>query len=203
MKAVMIENKTILLYVKILYQLNLQHMFMQATSLYLYLLSSWNSDPRVIQALKDTSFDRLLQIQGGGLHYHVLYMELIQNFNVKHNYFVFNNYSFYFGLLDVMHTTGLPVDGKPVICDESHSHDLCISCLGGKVKCIVLIKKGKIVQFTEIYLSHLKNVFEKVLENASSEVLEQHVRAAVLYVIGSIIMPAVSRTVVSYSFLYF
>jgi hypothetical protein len=64
-------------------------------------------------------------------------------------------------------------------------------------------KQGKIEQFTEIYLSHLKNVFEKVLENASSEVLEQHVRAAVLYVIGSIIMPAASRTVVSFSFLYF
>jgi hypothetical protein len=63
-------------------------------------------------------------------------------------------------------------------------------------------KQGKIEQFTEIYLSHLKNVFEKVLENAS-EVLEQHVRAAVLYVIGSIIMPAASRTVVSFSFLYF
>ena len=99
----------------------------------------------------------------------------------------------YFGLQDVSTLSGMPVDGKAVICDDVATEILCKRYLATFDESAFKSKKteGKLKKGLpmKLFKNWLREKFEKVPDEAPEETLVYHVRAYLLHLIGTFILP--------------
>ncbi|XP_021822726.1 serine/threonine-protein phosphatase 7 long form homolog isoform X2 [Prunus avium] len=152
-------------------------------------LKEWKLDKRVKQRIKDSGFDGLLRLTTFPVNHDLpLLSALVESYDVKSRCFVFNGYKLVFGLEDVLYITGLPVDGNPVTGIDSKGNELCMKYLGRNV--CDETRKGLTNS------AWLRNNFEVVPEtiDQDSPEIEPYVRAFLLYLIGSIVVPSYHGT---------
>ncbi|KAK8562536.1 hypothetical protein V6N12_010613 [Hibiscus sabdariffa] len=122
-----------------------------------------------------------------------IFQALLQRYNPENKCFEFgvdNLIRLYITLGDELRITRLPIHGNPVIVDgyAINVDLLCIEKLGNKD---MLINKGN------ISLTKLLEQFGKFKDGDTLENVDFHVRAATLYIIGSVIGLSTSSTVPS------
>lgn len=147
-------------------------------------LVGWKLDGRVQERVKDTGFDGLLRLTNLPVSHNLpLLSALVESYDERKRCFVFNNHRVVFGLEDVLYITGLPVDGNPVTGIDGNGKQMCKKYLGcngcGE-------KRTGITNF-----EWLQENFELVPEtiDKDSPEIEPYVRAFLLYLIGSVVVP--------------
>ncbi|GKC92420.1 serine/threonine-protein phosphatase 7, partial [Tanacetum coccineum] len=93
--------------------------------------------------------------------------------------------SLFFGLQDVFALSGFPVNGEPLVCDDEVTKDLCDRYLGEHDK--------NAKRSMRLSRRWLKEKFEKVPSDVDKEKLAFYVRAYILHLIGTFIMPNVNN----------
>ncbi|KAL8255330.1 hypothetical protein R6Q59_033551 [Mikania micrantha] len=83
----------------------------------------------------------------------------------------------YFGLGDIYALSGISVDGNPVICNDISAQELCMNMLGS----YELSGKKKM----QVSKAWLRQFFEAVPADLTQKALIYHVRAYLLYLIGT------------------
>jgi len=149
------------------------------------LRSPWNLDSRVKAKLRGTFFDSISeQFLKGYRQCHIFQSFIKDCYDKKKKKFTFglnDDVGLYFGLQDVFALSGIPVDGKPLICEDQDTELLCRKYLGIPYK-----DEKKAMRVPKKWL---RSSFEEVPEDATEEMVGYHVRAYLLYLIGSTILP--------------
>ncbi|GMI79558.1 MAINTENANCE OF MERISTEMS [Hibiscus trionum] len=153
----------------------------------------YNFHPEVVKKLERTGFENLIKPTKVANHCIPFLSALVKRYNNKNKCFEFgvNNFiQLFIGLGDVLRITGLPIDGEPVIVDERKivPSALCSRCLGNT---------DMLVNDVDISLPLLKEQFGKFKPDHVFENIDFHVRAAVIYILGSVVVPSSSSTVPS------
>ena len=118
-----------------------------------------------------------------------LIQALLHMYSVNEDVFKFENFSLYLGLEDILCITGLPIDVKPITCINTNDGEEC-NKFWSISNCIY--HKNKIRN--DVKLSWLKKNFERVPGAIKEDNLNfvYYVRAYVLFLIGTIILPDAS-----------
>lgn len=151
-------------------------------------LGEWKLDGRVKERIKDTGFDGLLKLTTFPINHDLpLLSVLVESYDVRERCFIFNSHKLFFGLEDVLYITGLPVDGNPVTGIDSRGDELCMKYLG----CNGIDPRSAGITSLE----WLRENFEVVPEtiDKDSPDIEPYVRAFLLYLLGSVVVPDYSR----------
>ncbi|CAB4289107.1 unnamed protein product [Prunus armeniaca] len=148
-------------------------------------LKEWKIDKRVKQRIKDSGFDGLLRLTTFPVNHDLpLLSALVESYDVKSRCFVFNGHKLVFGLEDVLYITGLPVDGNPVTGIDSKGNELCMKYLGRNV-----CDKTRTGFTNSAWLRKNFEVVPETIDQDSPEI-EPYVRAFLLYLIGSLVVPS-------------
>ncbi|KAD5960280.1 hypothetical protein E3N88_11752 [Mikania micrantha] len=145
--------------------------------------SPWKVDPRVLRKLEGSFFHSIANMKAYK-QCHVFQGFIKDCYDTTTRTFTFGsdrNIRLYFGLEDVYALSGMPVDGKPIICDDIPTEKLCMDMLGSYKLC-----GGKKMQISKTWL---RQTFEAVPEDLTDLELTYHVRAYLLYLIGTKILP--------------
>lgn len=143
-------------------------------------------DDRIQSSVIDARFGAFLDLSPPK-HDHALLSSLVDHYDVSERCFVFNDVKLHFGLEDVWHITGLPIDGEAVTGVEGNPIQLSVKYLG---ETLCEGKRGA------IKLSTLKNRFRNVPAKTDSSELTYYIRAYLLYVLGTAILPDKSGSLV-------
>lgn len=146
-------------------------------------IKDWSPDARVLQRLQGSGFEYFAGFDNDARCCRRLLKAMISSYDLHRRCFVFGDNNFCFGLEDIYYLTGLPIVGKPVSGTNYEDDQLCYDLLGKENYLRQTAKDKK----NSIMLKTLRQDFEKVPENVEIEVLDRHVRAYVLYIIGSVI----------------
>lgn len=144
----------------------------------------------VVEALYGSGFENLLVFSAcNGIHSRYLVEVLVTKYGLSQTFRVGENgkIKLYFGLRDILHITGLPISGKPVITKEVLGDDIARDIFPGIVD---------VYQKTKGFsLKVLKKIAtEKISGNEFKYELEFRIRATVLYILGCLVFPNSSRT---------
>lgn len=159
------------------------------------LKNRWEPNAKVLEQLKGSFFYSIAQLKPYKQCH--IFQEFIQecyNKNTKTFSFGLNNdVELYFGLQDVYALSGMPVDGRPIVCDDIETEKLCRQYLGTFDESACKSKKsaGKLKKVSSMKVSRewLRKNFKNVPNEATNETLQYHVRAYLLYLIGTVILP--------------
>ena len=154
------------------------------TADYLNNLEKWELDWRVKERLKESGFDGLLRLTTFPVTHDLqLLSALVESYDDVNRCFIVNNHKLVYGLEDILHLIGLPIDGKPVTGIDPKNQQLSQKYLGC---CNPECRFAGSASFV-----WLKQMFERVPENIdiNSPEIEPYVRAFLLYLIGSIVVP--------------
>ncbi|XVF27036.1 hypothetical protein REPUB_Repub14bG0072000 [Reevesia pubescens] len=128
---------------------------------------------------RDKGFDVLIRLKRPAEHATTLLRTLVEYYDVGKRCFTFNGRQLFFGLVDVLMITGLPISGKAITGKDEALELLCQQYLGsleGFEK-----TKGGI---------RLKALRKRLKRYKDGEDVATYVRALVLYLIGSVITPS-------------
>lgn len=156
------------------------------------LRNRWEPNAKVLEKLKGSFFYSIAQFKP--YKQCLIFQKFIQDcYNKNTKTFSFgpdNDVGLYFGLQDVYALSGMPVDGRPIVCNDVNTELLCRKYLGTFDKCkSKSAGKSKKVSSMKVSRDWLKKKFEKVPDEATGETLHYHVRAYLLYLIGTVILP--------------
>ncbi|KHG16218.1 hypothetical protein F383_21488 [Gossypium arboreum] len=150
--------------------------------------------------LQGTGFENLIKLSRPSSHFKSLIHAVADRYNREEKCFEFGRdqkIRLFLGLGDVLRITGLPIDGWPVTVNEKEVNvrDLCIQCFGTDK----FLEPSKTAEKPKsgICLTWLKDNYGHLDENyvLKGQQLDQYVRATVLYIIGSVVLPSVAKTV--------
>ncbi|KAK8581457.1 hypothetical protein V6N12_071679 [Hibiscus sabdariffa] len=155
--------------------------------------------PAVKKKLRETGFDNLLKLTRPSRRNLSFLKAVADRYNVEERCFLFgknNSVKLFMGLGDVLRITGLPVVGLPVTVNEKekNSKDLCIEFFG----------TDRCPRLGAISPTWLREKYGQLDEGAVLEgkELDHHVQAAVLYILGSIVVPTSANLVSPYYLLF-
>ncbi|XP_014500510.1 protein MAIN-LIKE 1-like [Vigna radiata var. radiata] len=151
-------------------------------------------DERVMNILQASGFDHILKVSNMELN-HVLVTALVERWRIETHTFHFPLGESTITLEDVALQLGLPIEGNVVTGISSGPlHLFCEQLLGH-------VPPENTVRGNRIKLSWLNNTFRQLPYDATDEVVQQHARAYMLIVIGSILMPDTSASMVHLMYL--
>lgn len=147
--------------------------------------------PNVLAKLYGTGFENLMKLRRPSKHNLALITAVVETCSISQRCFVFGeDTKLFMGLGNVLRITGLPIDGLSIIGNEKEVDlkKLCEDCLGTD-ECLSTR--------SEISLTWMRTKFGKLNAEVAfeGEELDRYVRAPVLYIIGSIILPTNSSRV--------
>ncbi|KAL5794267.1 hypothetical protein ACOSP7_002861 [Xanthoceras sorbifolium] len=143
-------------------------------------LGEWRLIPTQIELVERAGFGYLRKIPAISLD-NPLISALVERWRRETNTFHFTVGEMTVTLQDVALMLGLAIDGKPVI---GITHTTCSSVCG---KYLGRVPDSNYASGGMVKLSWLKEFFSNCPEDASSEEVEQHTRAYLLYLVGSTI----------------
>ncbi|KAL4278515.1 hypothetical protein GQ457_03G010280 [Hibiscus cannabinus] len=152
--------------------------------------NKFNFHSNVVAALEGTGFENVIKATEVSRHYYPFLQALLRRYNRRVKCFEFgvnNSIRLYITLGDVLRITGLPIDGRAVIVDES-SIDL-------KRLCSKYLGSEQLLHHGDINLPKSQSSFGNFQPGGTVKELKYHVRAYILYIIGSVLTPSPSSSV--------
>mgnify|MGYP004713412115 CR=1 FL=1 len=144
----------------------------------------------VVGVLEGSGFENLLKLTSyNGKHCHYLIQAFATKYSSDNQTFILDqngNLKLYFGLRDILHITGLPISGMPLIIQEAQGEDIAREIFSN----LEVYHKNR--GFSLKTLKHI--AINKTSENEFEHPLEIRVRATVLYLLGCLIFPDSSVT---------
>ncbi|KAL4281767.1 hypothetical protein GQ457_03G010600 [Hibiscus cannabinus] len=152
--------------------------------------NKFNFHSNVVAALEGTGFENVIKATEVSRHCYPFLQALLRRYNRRVKCFEFgvnNSIRLFITLGDVLRITGLPIDGRAVIVDES-SIDL-------KRLCSKYLGSEQLLHHGDINLPKLQSSFGNFQPGGTVKELKYHVRAYILYIIGSVLAPSPSSSV--------
>ncbi|KAL3636120.1 hypothetical protein CASFOL_020667 [Castilleja foliolosa] len=149
----------------------------------------------VVSHLK--SHEKLINLQSDLIGF------LVDAYDKSNSTFVIDTNKLYFGLEDIYYITGLPIMGNAICPKNEDFDDVILSLLGverSEVGADQNSAEGSVVS-VYIWLAKLRNKFYEFPDEADIEVVDRYARAYLLYIIGTIVFPAVHRSQVPIMYL--
>ncbi|KAL4367195.1 hypothetical protein GQ457_05G014100 [Hibiscus cannabinus] len=152
--------------------------------------NKFNFHSNVVAALEGTGFENVIKATEVSRHCYPFLQALLRRYNRRVKCFEFgvnNSIRLFITLGDVLRITGLPIDDRAVIVDES-SIDL-------KRLCSKYLGSEQLLHHGDINLPKLQSSFGNFQPCGIVKELKYHVRAYILYIIGSVLAPSPSSSV--------
>ncbi|KAL4283113.1 hypothetical protein GQ457_16G013200 [Hibiscus cannabinus] len=152
--------------------------------------NKFNFHSNVVAALEGTCFENVIKATEVSRHCYPFLQALLRRYNRRVKCFEFgvnNSIRLFITLGDVLRITGLPIDGRAVIVDES-SIDL-------KRLCSKYLGSEQLLHHGDINLPKLQSSFGNFQPGGTVKELKYHVRAYILYIIGSVLAHSPSSSV--------
>ncbi|KAL4368213.1 hypothetical protein GQ457_05G014090 [Hibiscus cannabinus] len=152
--------------------------------------NKFNFHSNVVAALEGTCFENVIKATEVSRHCYPFLQALLRRYNRRVKCFEFgvnNSIRLFITLGDVLRITGLPIDDRAVIVDES-SIDL-------KRLCSKYLGSEQLLHHGDINLPKLQSSFGNFQPGGTVKELKYHVRAYILYIIGSVLAPSPSSSV--------
>ncbi|KAF7822126.1 serine/threonine-protein phosphatase 7 long form-like protein [Senna tora] len=147
-------------------------------------INRWIPNARVVEKLKGTGFENLHKVSTFNISSKIASF-LLHHFQSHECTYQVGEKKFCVTLEDVYYLTGLPINGKPVTGNDSDYRMLTHRLLGRND----ILTKCKSGTLGEIKFKLLEELFKDPPADATDEVINHHVRAYVLYLIGTFVCP--------------
>lgn len=145
---------------------------------------------RAKQKLKGTGFDSLLLLSSQFNIPTNLLTAVVDAYNIERRCFRLGDTNIFFGLGDVLRIMAIPIDGRPIIETDEDPSELCKEYFGEDISINPDDRKGGIT------LKSLRKYCNDRKDHAlEGQDLDCYIRALVLYLIGSFIIPTGSHIV--------
>lgn len=146
---------------------------------HLWNLHNFNVAPNVLQILQGSGFENILCLSRIKSKLNTstgLVNDMAQQYNTEFNCFDFpGGFKLYISLVDVFNIWGMPIVGRPIVGDEYHGREINER----------LFPNHHVFTKTKGFKSsELKNIATNI-----KNTLEDKVRATVLYILGSVVVP--------------